>query len=189
MMSDFVCNECGLVHGYQECKTVNGRIAAKLARLLCEDTCGRAGLDASLPCDDHCEQAERLARPTVALLDGLLARIEANEPTEFFLAAGALKDALSRPERGAPDVSLAATPPSEDWSHADCEVCKAARRAPRDMTTAGETAAGDLRNAQMILAAARRDVALMFPKTSAIAQDLDAVARLVGAALQKLEAK
>lgn len=70
---------------------------------------------------------------------------------------------------GAPDVSLAATP---------------------DYTTRAETAAGDLRNAAQILDAALMHLAGVEDAYVAEARkDLVAVARLLRAALSKLEAK
>ena len=95
MMSDFVCPNCGLVHGYKACK---------------------------------------------AMREGQW--------------SGALV------ARGAPDVSLAATPARED-----------------------------IQNALQILHTAQTSAALMFPDESEPAKDLGAVARLLRQALQKLEAK
>jgi len=61
-------------------------------------------------------------------------------------------------QSGAPDVSLAATPASDD-----------------------------VRNAAQILGGAQAEVALLFEPDSCLAQDLGAVARLLRHALSKLE--
>ena len=39
---------------------MNNLTEKRLAAILCEDVCGKAGLSFSPPCDDHIDQAERL---------------------------------------------------------------------------------------------------------------------------------